>query len=79
MCCSEGIITTLENGELKKLGPALLTGHECSWYMSFSIVWQQHQLRDEEGVVEPDKQHHADAEPAHGVHHEVQSQLHPSA
>lgn len=35
------------------------------------VVRQQHQLGDEDAVVEPDRQHHADAEPAHGVNHEV--------
>lgn len=40
------------------------------------IVRQQHQLGDENAVVEPDRQHHADAQPAHGVNHEVQAKLH---
>lgn len=46
--------------------------------MSLCIVWKQHQLRNEEAVVEPDEQHRAYAEPAHRVHHEMQSQLHLS-
>lgn len=56
-----------------------LTDNYWSRYMSFSIVWQKHQLGDEDGVIEPDEQHRAEAEPAHGVHHEVQPQLHPSS
>lgn len=40
------------------------------------VVRQQHQLGDEDAVVEPDRQHHADAQPAHGVNHEVQAKLH---
>lgn len=40
------------------------------------VVWKQNQFRNEDAVVEPDCKHHAGAQPAHGVHHEVQSKLH---
>lgn len=42
-------------------------------------VGQQHQPRDEEGVVEPDEEDEADAEPPHGIGHEVQPWLHAGA
>lgn len=44
--------------------------------VSFIVVWKENQLRNEERVVEPDPKHHADAQPAHRVHHEVQSKFH---
>lgn len=40
------------------------------------VVRKQHQFGNHEGVVEPDRQHQADAQPAHGVDHEVEAELH---
>lgn len=56
----------------------ILTDNQGPVDMTLIEMWQQHQLGDEEGVVEPDGQHHTDAEPAHGVHHKVQPKLHGS-
>lgn len=44
--------------------------------MALVVVGKQDQFRDEKRVVEPDPEHYADAQPAHGVHHEVQAKLH---
>ena len=53
-----------------------LTRHHGPGDVSFLVVGQQDQLRDEEGVVGPDSTHQTDAEPAHRVHHEVQARPH---
>ena len=49
------------------------TNYDGPGDVSLVVVWKQNQFRDEEGVVEPDPKHHADTQPAHRVHHEVQS------
>lgn len=53
-----------------------LTEDNSPGNVALVVVRQQHQLGDEDAVVEPDRQHHADAQPAHGVNHEVQAKLH---
>lgn len=42
------------------------------------IVWEEDELGDEDSVVEPHGEDQGQAEPTHGVHNEVQTQLHPS-
>lgn len=55
---------------------ATLTDNKNPGDVPFVVVWEQDQFGDEEGVVEPDPKDDADAEPAHRIHHEVESKLH---
>lgn len=43
------------------------------------VVGEQHQFGNQEGVVEPDGQNQADAQPARRVHHQVEAELHGRA
>lgn len=53
-----------------------LTNNNGPRNVSLIVVWKQNQFGNKKGVVEPDPKYHTDAQPAHRVHHEVQSKLH---
>lgn len=58
------------------VGTRTLTNNYGPGDVSFIVMWKQNQFGNKERVVEPDPDHHTDAQPAHGIHHEVQPELH---